>query len=221
VRATMSHTSSIAGSDAVFSAMCKQVGILRAEETVHLFDMAEALIKQPLPKGNRVAIIGSGGQGVVLSDSCESLGLVVPEFDEATQNMLKKYLPPHAPAPKNPVDFAASHRTALDEARAAEALAMVDYVDALVVPTPTMRFTRGSAPKVAYVSIEGAEALSAIPQKYGKPVVTIRWRAGNGDVAQDIVSDAGIPAYDNPEQCARALYALAEYARVRTQFNKT
>jgi len=213
-RATMSHTSSIAGSDKVFEAMCKQVGIIRSYETVQIFDMAEALVSMPLPHGNRIAIIGSGGQGVTISDNCELLGLKVPEFDEATKIELKKSLPPHAPVPSNPVDFAGGTRTSDDEAKMADALAQIPYIDGIITNMPVYRGWGGNA-AAARASIDGAEIVAAIPKKYGKPVVTLRWRATNGDIAQDIVRAARIPAYDTPEQAARAMYALVEYARIR------
>jgi len=215
-RATISHTSSLAGSDEVFDTMCKQVGIIRAYEVTDPFDMAEALVSQPLPRGNRVAIIGSGGQGVVTSDNCESLGLKVPEFDEETKAMLKKELPPYAPVPTNPVDFAGSMRTALDEARVADALARIDYIDGIITNMPIFGFAVGSSGALARTAIEGAEVLAAIPTKYGKPVITLRWGHGDGnDMVQNIVRGAGIPAYDSPEQCARAMHALVAYAQVR------
>jgi acyl-CoA synthetase (NDP forming) len=63
--------------------------------------------------------------------------------------------------------------------------------------------------------------LAAIPKKYGKPVVTLRWRMGGGaDVVQGIVRGAGIPSFETPEQCARAMYALAEYGRVRRMYGE-
>ena len=217
-RATISHTSSLAGSDNVFDAMCKQVGIIRASEVTDPFDMAEALVGQPLPRGNRVAIIGSGGQGVVTSDTCESLGLKVPELDDETKASLKKELPAHAPVPTNPVDFAGAMRTALDEARIADALARIDYIDGIITNMPIAGFSVGSSGDMARTAIEGAEVLSAIPKKYGKPVITLRWGVGNGnDIVQNIVKGSGIPAYDSPEQCARAMQALAMYAQTRRE----
>ena len=218
-RATMSHTSSIAGSDAVFEAMCKQVGIIRANETIQIFDMAEALVNQPLPAGNRVGIIGSGGQGVVISDTCEQLGLKVPALDMETRLELKKGLPAHAPIPTNPVDFAGGNRTAEDEAKAADALAQIPYIDGIICNAPNLRGGERTTGEAARSAIAGAEMLAAIPKKYGKPVVTLRWRGGGGgDVVQSIVRAAGIPAYDTPEQCARAMFALAEYARVKRMY---
>jgi len=215
IRATMSHTSSIAGSDEIFEAMCHQVGLIRAAEAAQMFDIAEALVSQPLPKGNRVAIIGSGGQGVVTSDTCESLGLKVPAFDRETQLRLKEELPSHAPMPTNPVDFAGSLRTALDEARIADALARIDYIDGIITNMPIYRFSGGSEGQMARDAIEGAEILAAIPKKYGKPVITLTWRRTGNDIVHDIVRSAHIPSYDSPEDCARAMYGLAKYAEIR------
>ena len=65
-------------------------------------------------------------------------------------------------------------------------------------------------------AIQGAEILAAIPTKYGKPVVTLSMHGhGGGGAIGDIVKKAGIPSYETPEQCARAMMALAHYAEVR------
>ncbi|MBW2085951.1 MAG: hypothetical protein JRI54_07995, partial [Deltaproteobacteria bacterium] len=107
----MSHTASIAGSDEVFEAICRQTGIIRTYDVSHAFDLAEALSKQPLPKGNRVAVVSSGGgHCVVTTDACGALGLEVPELDKETVQTLEKYLLPHAPPPTNPIDLAADPR---------------------------------------------------------------------------------------------------------------
>jgi len=39
----------------------------------------------------------------------------------------------------------------------------------------------------------------------------------DNDVASSIVKAAGIPSYDSPEQCARAMQALASYGEVLRQ----
>jgi acetyl-CoA synthetase (ADP-forming) len=218
-RATMSHTSSLAGSDEIVDAMCRQVGIIRTSEVMHPFDMAEALIGLPLPRSNRVAIIGSGGQGVVTSDTCESLGLRVPALDRETGLKLKETLPPHAPVPTNPVDFAGGMRGPLDEVEVADALARIDYIDGIICNTP--HFHGDDDRDDLKTAVRGAEILAAIPEKYGKPVVTLSWHShGTGGAIGDIMKKAGIPAYETPEQCARAMMALAQYAEVRRQLDR-
>jgi acyl-CoA synthetase (NDP forming) len=217
-RATMSHTSSLAGSDEIVDSMCRQVGIIRTSEVTHPFDMAEALVGLPLPRSNRVAIIGSGGQGVVTSDTCESLGLRVPELDYETRMKIKETLPPHAPVPTNPVDFAGGMRGPLDEVQVADALARIDYIDGIICNTP--HFHGDDNSDETKTAVQGAEIVAAIPKKYGKPVVTLSWHSHGGGAIGDVMKAAGIPSYETPEQCARAMMALAQYAEVRRRLDK-
>ena len=135
-RATMSHTGSMAGSDEIFDSVCRQVGLIRVQEALHLFDLADALAMQPIPQGKRVAILGSGGQGVVAADACSAMGLEVPELDGDTVRSLMEGLPPHAPVPRNPVDFAGSVRTAKAEAAVVEKLLSRDYIDGVISNVP-------------------------------------------------------------------------------------
>jgi acyl-CoA synthetase (NDP forming) len=223
-RATLSHTASLAGSENVFEAMCRQAGIIRASEAIHAFEMAEALVGQPLPRGKRVAIMGSGGQGVVVTDACVSLGLDVPEFDRETTSSLQKMLPAHAPQARNPVDFAGSYRTTLNEVLVVEKLLSLDYIDGVITNVPITPVIWGLKPVPAEAdksssnsveaSLQATKRFATLPQKYNKPIITIRFRRID-DAAIDILKEAGIPVYDTPEQAARAMVALAKYSEAR------
>lgn len=107
-RAARSHTSAIAGSDEIANGMFRQAGVIRVDEIEGLFDVAAALLRSPLPKGNRVAILtGGGGLGCVTSDACGRMGLDVAPLMPETIEKLNKVLPdrwPHG----NPVDTVAS-----------------------------------------------------------------------------------------------------------------
>jgi acyl-CoA synthetase (NDP forming) len=224
-RATLSHTASLAGSEEVFQAMCRQAGLIRAQEAAQSFEIAEAIVGQPLPQGKRVAIMGSGGQGVVIADACVSLGLEVPEFDAETRRSLKELLPSHAPSPTNPVDFAGSYRTAREEALIAEKLLSMDYIDGVITNVPINPMVWGLKPAWAgttdpvsnslKAATQGTELFASLPGKYNKPVVCLRFRHLDNDPVVDILRQAGIPAYDTPEQCARAMHALVKYAEAR------
>jgi acyl-CoA synthetase (NDP forming) len=220
-RATLSHTASIAGSNAVFDAMCRQAGILKAREVEHLFVMAEALISQPLPRSNRIAVIGSGGQGVVTVDALSNLGMRVPALDDDARRRIKEVLPPHAPVPGNPVDFAGGARTALQEARVAEQLAQLDYIDGIITNVPTTFSLARTVGAAARVGIEGAELLASIPEKYGKPILTQRFRAHGEDLIINILQGAGIPYYTTPEESALAMFALVRYGQIRSALEDT
>jgi len=222
-RATLSHTASLAGSEEVFQGMCRQVGLIRAREAIHSFEMAETLVGEPLPSGNRVAIMGSGGQGVVITDACISMGLEVPEFDRETRRHIQKLLPPHAPPARNPIDFAGSYRTTLTEVSVVEKLLGLDYIDGVISNVPVNPMIWGLKPEpdgadkatadIIEASIQASRHFAALPGQYKKPIITIRFRRTD-DPTIVILKEAGIPVYDTPEQAARAMAALVEYAQV-------
>lgn len=211
-RATMSHTGSLAGTDAIFDAMCRQVGLIRAHEATHLFDMAEALACQQVPRGRRVAIVGGGGgQCVVTADYCASLGLEVPEFDAETQRRLQEELAPHAPFPRNPVDLGGGLRSPMSLANIVDIVASLDYIDGIITNPPAGAFGRSG--DLARIAIDAAEVVAAVPKKYGKPVIASGRRQETAGIVQDILKGANIPSYDTPEECTRAMYALAQYGQ--------
>jgi len=64
-RAAASHTGSLTGSDDVFDAALRRVGVLRVNTLGEMFDMVETLASQPKACGRRLAIItNAGGPGV-------------------------------------------------------------------------------------------------------------------------------------------------------------
>ena len=60
-KAASSHTGSLAGADIAYGAAFKRAGVIRAENFEALFDYAMAFAMQPLPNGERVAIITNAG----------------------------------------------------------------------------------------------------------------------------------------------------------------
>ena len=225
-RATLSHTASIAGSDIIFDHACRQAGVIRTQEAFQIFDLAVAMLHQPLPAGNRVGIVGTGGQGVVAVDACQKLGLEIPELDDHTAIQIMQMLPPHAPLPRNPIDFAGGYRTAMDEANAVEALMKLSYIDAVITNIPVnplvwgIRYDEMKDSRLLEESMKVAEQgtmrLCALPHLYKKPVVCVRWHMGNSkDQFEKTLIESGVPVYDTPEQCARAIYGLVRYAEIR------
>ena len=74
---------------------------------------------------------------MILTDTCLSLGLEVPELsdEEAEQIISGIDFPSHAPFPRNPVDFAGSH-TALMDATVINNLARLEKIDAIISYRP-------------------------------------------------------------------------------------
>jgi len=216
-RATLSHTASIAGSDAVFDGVCRQTGVIRVEQLEHLFVMAEALFSQPVPKGNRIAVVGNGGQGVVASDNLIKLGMVIPEFTSEDQKRLKHVLPPHAPIPKNPVDFAGGFIDTAGEVRIIEMLASFDYIDAVFTSTPRELSYKSTPDEKAKDIKDAAYAFGRIPHRSGKPIVTLSWLLQKQ--VDDVLKETGIPIHNVIENCVLAVSALVRYGEIKRRFN--
>jgi acyl-CoA synthetase (NDP forming) len=61
-----------------FDAMLRQAGVIRVENVHQMFDVAQLVAHQPLPGGNRVAIVGnSDALGALTAEACVSWGLEV------------------------------------------------------------------------------------------------------------------------------------------------
>lgn len=216
-RATLSHTASLAGSDEVFESVCRQAGLIRTYDVIHAFDLAEALVKQPLPNGNRVGIIAAGGgHCVVTTDACGLLGLEVPEFPEETVAGIQELLLPHAPTPRNPIDLAADPRPVII-ARVAELVAQLECVDGIITMAP-VSFPKQPPDRVRDL-ITAAEILADIPIRYQKPLLATSMRTTMTGVAYEILRERDVPFYEFPEESARAMYGLVTYNRIKRRSN--
>ncbi len=104
-RAAASHTGSLAGEDAIFDGVVRQLGILRGRNEEHMLDLVQALAYTDLPAGRGVGIVTqSGGAGVLMADRAEELGLEVPHLSSDTAAVLKSAIPAFG-ATGNPVDI--------------------------------------------------------------------------------------------------------------------
>ncbi|HQP30645.1 MAG TPA: acetate--CoA ligase family protein, partial [Deltaproteobacteria bacterium] len=61
--AIASHTGSLAGSDAVFDAVCRRTGLVRVHDSEAFFDTLSAFESLPLPKSNRLGVLSITGMG--------------------------------------------------------------------------------------------------------------------------------------------------------------
>jgi len=102
-KALASHTGSLAGEDRIYDSAFKQAGVIRVSTYKELFDLAKIFAYQPLPAGNRVAIITmTGGGGVMGVDVAVESGLVPAELSPETIERLAEISPWLA---SNPLDL--------------------------------------------------------------------------------------------------------------------
>ena len=105
-KASASHTGSMAVDDKIFDAACKQSGVIRLEKFSELFDLPKIFAFQPLPKGNRLAIVSiTGGVGVISTDEGAKYGLKVRPLSNETTEILNRLFPGLG---GNPIDMGPS-----------------------------------------------------------------------------------------------------------------
>jgi acyl-CoA synthetase (NDP forming) len=181
--------------------------------------MAMALTAQPLPQGNRVAIIsGGGGYCVTMAEAAAAWGLDVPELDPSASERIKKFLYPFAPHPRNPVDAASDIRP-MTYARAMEIIMGLDYIDGIIMMIPFMLSSQLRSPASVRELMDATEIICSLPRKYNKPILGNMIPRDSVGPALDLFQNAGIPFYATQDESARAMYALVRYARILANRN--
>jgi acetyl coenzyme A synthetase (ADP forming)-like protein len=199
-RAASSHTAALASSDVAVSALFDQAGVIRVDTLEEMFDLAQVLGGQPIPRGRRVAIVGNaGGPGILAADACEADGLLVPELPASTQARLREFLPAAA-AVSNPVDMVAS-ASAEDYERALSVVMADDAVDAVVVVFVPPLVTRTE---------DVADAVARTARQSTKPMV-VNLLGVAGIPEQFNGEDSRIPCFAFPEPAVRALARACDY----------
>ncbi len=199
-RAASSHTGSLAGADAAYSAAFKRSGVIRAENLEALFDYAMAFSMQPLPAGNRVMVItNAGGPGIMAADAVEMLGLKMVPPTEETVRKLREFLP-GAAAVGNPIDVVGDAPP--DRyVKAFELLQEDPNCDAIVVVVTPQNMTR---------PLELAKRLAAT-QNGKKPVLAAFLGGEQIATANEQLMALGIPNYPAPDRAVAALKAMYDY----------
>jgi acetyl coenzyme A synthetase (ADP forming)-like protein len=201
-RAASSHTGALAGSDQAYDALFAQCGVLRVESLEELFDYALAFSSQPLPQGNRVAIItNAGGLGIMTTDAAVRYGLEMAEFQESTVARLKAGLPPAANL-HNPVDVLGDAREDRYRAALESVLGDANVDGVIVISTPQLMTDLAAI----------ASTVAEVAPAYRKPTLVCQMALGEIEETLAIWSRAHLPHYHFPEEAARSMGAMARYA---------
>ncbi len=203
-KAASSHTGALAGADVAVDALMEQTGILRVDTVRALFDAAQALVTQPLPPGDRIAILtNAGGPAVLAVDFLVGRGLGLARLSDATQKRLRTIVVPEASV-ANPVDMVAS--AGAKEYRAALPVLLddpgVDMVIAIFVPP---------------VHVDPKEVASAIfdaARGASKPIFGC-FMAREQVVESMVEIGGGFPVYTYPEEAVRVAANLVRLRRLR------
>lgn len=114
----LSHTSSLAGSDALYDSLFNRLGVIRVSGPVSFVETLKAAVCGNLPAGKGlIALACSGGDAGLIADYAESNDLSLPALNDQQRHALAKILPNYANL-VNPLDFTTAiwgDRDALDK----------------------------------------------------------------------------------------------------------
>ena len=219
-KAALSHTGSLAIKDEIFDAACKQTGVIRVEGDLdELLDITKAFALQPLPKGNRVAIVTvTGGGGVIAADECAKRGLQLAPLSNETLNRIRKDMPSWATV-NNPVDIEPLFEAVGPEESiriAVEAVIKDDNVDSVVilfVAVPRL---------IPYVDLKNAARYLKEINVERKPILT--YLLGFKDTVEAWTAELEeekVPVYNSIEQCISALGYMWRYKQHTSKTRRT
>ncbi len=202
-RAAASHTGALAGEDDVYDAAIRRAGMLRVATTHDLFAAAETLALARPFRGDRLTIMtNGGGPGVMATDALVLGGGRLASLDESVLRKLDAILPATW-SRANPVDiigdapaarYACTLQTLLDDPGS-------DAV--LLIHAPT-----------AIVSSEEIAAACVPMAENSRRNVLSCWLGGRSvDKARHTFQEAGLPAYDTPEDAVRAFVNMVDFRR--------
>jgi acetyl coenzyme A synthetase (ADP forming)-like protein len=206
--AVTTHTGALlSASDVTVDALFEQAGVIRADTLHDLYGVAALLTAQPIPRGDRVAIVSNaGGPGVMCADACQAEGVEVPELPAAVREQLAGFLAPGASL-RNPVDIVAS-ASAVDYERTLRTILDADACDAVLVLF---------VPSLAAAGREVAEAVRAVAQAHPEVTFAAAFMTSEGPPPELRDERAQVPGYAFPEDAARAVALAAKHGRWRAR----
>ncbi|WP_050424619.1 acetate--CoA ligase family protein [Bradyrhizobium tropiciagri] len=201
-RAAASHTASMAGWSAAYDAVFAKYGFIVSNDLDEAVTIAAVLTTNPLPKGDRVAVLTvSGGAGIWGADTVSMQGLRVPELSATIQSQIKQWMPSYGAA-GNPVDVTAQGVSSGGLQKSIELFDASDEVDATLVVLSLSSETR--------MPFKEAELKPVISAQH-KPVVFYSYTLPSQFARQELAK-SGVVVLSGLTHVGVAMRRLADYA---------
>ena len=204
IAAMVSHTASLAGSDAVFDAVARHHGVYRARSIDELMDVAYAASRGRFPEDRGLGVVTvSGGVGVLMADAAAAVGAELQPLGESTQAALKALLP--FAGTRNPVDVTAQILNDPDLVEPMLELLLGEPHTASVI---VFLSHLGLNPVIIAKLMPG---LKRVAERHAGRYLSVSLLA-HTDVRRDLEA-AGYTVFEDPTRAVRAVAALAGFRR--------
>jgi acetate---CoA ligase (ADP-forming) len=204
-RAAASHTASMAGWSAAYDAVFAKYGFVVSNDLDEAVTIAAVLASNPLPKGDRVAVLTvSGGAGIWGADTVSMQGLQVPALSAGVQSEIRQWMPSYGAA-GNPVDVTAQGVASGGLQKTIELLDGSNEVDATLVVLSLSSETR--------MWFKEAE-LKPVISVQNKPIVFYSYTLPS-DFARQELAKSGVIVLSGLTHVGVAMRRLVDYSRFR------
>jgi acyl-CoA synthetase (NDP forming) len=206
-RVSASHTGALAVDDQIFSAACKQAGIIRLKKFREFFELPKIFSLQPLPKGNRLGIVTfTGGVGVLAIDEGAKCGLTVAKLSPEIVKKLNAIFPGLG---KTVVDIgppmAVNNYMTIysDILKTVLADDQIDCLFNVIWTSPFKEFVEEYLK--FYKSLQGYDQKTIATWIYGPSIPLIHEMSGR-------MEDMGFPVFSDLEMAVKALGMAYQYS---------
>jgi len=207
--AALSHTGTLAGSDAAYRAAFERGRFVVVDDLEALFETAQFFAKAGRPKAAGIAVMAtSGGAAVITADMAENFAVKMPQPGPAAHRVLAAAIPEYG-SPRNPCDVTAQVINDQESLIACCGALLDDpqygglvlpQVMALPVQTPAR-----------------VPLLSELARRTGKPISIIwqtEWLEGPGAALYE--NDPHVALFRSARRCFATLAAWQRHEALRT-----
>ena len=197
--AAISHTGSLAGSNAAYRAAFERAGVILIDDFEALMEAAAFFAKAPAPKAKGVAVVAtSGGAAIMAADKAEEHDVPMPQPSAAATAVLLEHIPDFGSA-RNPCDVTAQVVNNPQSLWACgEALLSDEQYGAIVMPQPVAFDFH--TPRI--------EALGKLSRDHGKitcNVMISQWLQGPG--AREAELNENVAQFRSMDRCFATIAA--------------
>src|SRR5208283_4729299 len=198
IRAVGWRSRSVPSDDAVLSAAFNRVGVLQVDTLEDLFYAADALSKQPRPRGPRLMVVSNAdGPGVLAADSLVRSGVELAQPSDEAREQLQRLLPE-----QNRLDDVIGDGSAESYVRAVEIAAKDPSCDGLLLLM--VPWALSDPQRTAELLIE--------LRNTAKPILISYMGSADTPSAQEALVRACIPTFSSPEAAARVFHYMWRYS---------
>ncbi len=202
-----SHTGAISGSNRVYDAVLKQLGITRVYNHESLFEVGSLFSRflkcNPISKGRILVFTPSGGSASIFADRAEEMGLELPDLQAKTKEELVKILPAYT-LPANPFDIGGGVFS--DPSLGGKALDIVCRDPNIDILTWTL-----VGPPRSPLTAAMVKDFIKVSKNYNKPIAVHTLAGHLNEEGFKVFAETNSPTFDSIETCLTAIKCYINY----------